>query len=39
MFLQIKKVWDLKWNKYLKYSDIWLQFEKVNALTTSVNQT
>ena len=29
MFLQDKKsIWDLGWNKNLKYSDIWLQFEK-----------
>ena len=29
MFLQDKEsIWDLKWNKDLKYSDIWLQFEK-----------
>ena len=29
MFLQDKEsIWDLSWNKNLKYSDIWLQFEK-----------
>ena len=29
MFLQDKdSIWDLNWNKKLKYSDIWLQFEK-----------
>ena len=29
MFLQNKEsIWDLNWNKKLKYSDIWLQFEK-----------
>ncbi len=29
MFLQDKdSIWDLNWNKDLKYSDIWLQFEK-----------
>ena len=29
MFLQDKeRIWDLNWNKNLKYSDIWLQFEK-----------
>ena len=29
MFLQDKEsIWDLNWNKSLKYSDIWLQFEK-----------
>ena len=29
MFLQDKgSIWDLNWNKNLKYSDIWLQFEK-----------
>ena len=29
MFLQDKEsIWDLNWNKNLKYSDIWLQFEK-----------
>ena len=29
MFLQDKEsIWDLQWNKDLKYSDIWLQFEK-----------
>ena len=29
MFLQDKEsIWDLKWNEKLKYSDIWLQFEK-----------
>ena len=29
MFLQNKEsIWDLNWNKDLKYSDIWLQFEK-----------
>ena len=29
MFLQDKEsIWDLDWNKNLKYSDIWLQFEK-----------
>ena len=29
MFLQDKEsIWDLNWNKKLKYSDIWLQFEK-----------
>ena len=29
MFLQDKEsIWDLNWNKDLKYSDIWLQFEK-----------
>ena len=29
MFLQDKEsIWNLKWNKNLKYSDIWLQFEK-----------
>ncbi len=29
MFLQDKKsIWDLDWNCELKYSDIWLQFEK-----------
>ena len=29
MFLQDKEsIWDLNWNNYLKYSDIWLQFEK-----------
>ena len=29
MFLQDKEsIWDLSWNKDLKYSDIWLQFEK-----------
>ena len=29
MFLQDKEsIWDLNWNKVLKYSDIWLQFEK-----------
>ena len=28
MFLQDKEsIWDLNWNKDLKYSDIWLQFE------------
>jgi len=28
-FLQDKEsIWDLNWNKNLKYSDIWLQFEK-----------
>ena len=28
-FLQDKEsIWDLNWNKDLKYSDIWLQFEK-----------
>ena len=29
MFLQnMESIWDLNWNKDLKYSDIWLQFEK-----------
>ena len=29
IFLQDKEsIWDLNWNKNLKYSDIWLQFEK-----------
>jgi glycyl-tRNA synthetase alpha chain len=29
MFLQDKEsIWDLNWNKNMKYSDIWLQFEK-----------
>ena len=29
MFLQDKEsIWDLYWNNTLKYSDIWLQFEK-----------
>ena len=29
MFLQDKEsIWDLNWNRNLKYSDIWLQFEK-----------
>ena len=29
MFLQNKeRIWDLNWNKDLKYNDIWLQFEK-----------
>ena len=29
MFLQDKEsIWDLDWNENLKYSDIWLQFEK-----------
>jgi len=29
MFLQDKEsIWELNWNKNLKYSDIWLQFEK-----------
>ena len=29
MFLQDKEsIWDVNWNKNLKYSDIWLQFEK-----------
>ena len=29
MFLQDKEsIWDLNWNKDLKYRDIWLQFEK-----------
>ena len=29
MFLQDKEsIWDLNWNRDLKYSDIWLQFEK-----------
>ena len=29
MFLQDKEsIWDLDWNRNLKYSDIWLQFEK-----------
>ena len=29
MFLQDKEsIWDLNWNNNLKYSDIWLQFEK-----------
>ena len=29
VFLQDKEsIWDLNWNKNLKYSDIWLQFEK-----------
>ena len=29
MFLQDKEsIWDLNWNQNLKYSDIWLQFEK-----------
>jgi len=29
MFLQDKEsIWDLNWNKNLKYDDIWLQFEK-----------
>ena len=29
MFLQDKEsIWDLNWNKDLKYNDIWLQFEK-----------
>ena len=29
MFLQDKEsIWDLNWNKNLKYGDIWLQFEK-----------
>ena len=29
LFLQDKEsIWDLNWNKDLKYSDIWLQFEK-----------
>jgi len=29
MFLQDKEsIWDLEWNKNLKYCDIWLQFEK-----------
>ena len=29
MFLQDKEsIWDLNWNNSLKYSDIWLQFEK-----------
>ena len=29
MFLQDKEsIWDLSWNNDLKYSDIWLQFEK-----------
>ena len=29
MFIQDKEsIWDLNWNKRLKYSDIWLQFEK-----------
>ena len=38
MFLQDKEsIWDLNWNKNLKYSDIWLQFEKVNVLTILLN--
>ena len=29
IFLQKENsIWDLKWNNYLTYSDIWLQFEK-----------
>ena len=29
MFLQDKdSIWDLNWSKNIKYSDIWLQFEK-----------
>ena len=29
MFLQDKEsIWELNWNKSMKYSDIWLQFEK-----------
>ena len=29
MFLQDKEsIWDLNWNQNLKYSDIWIQFEK-----------
>ena len=29
MFLQDKEsIWELNWNENLKYSDIWLQFEK-----------
>ena len=29
MFLQDKEsIWDLKWNEIMRYSDIWLQFEK-----------
>ena len=29
MFLQDQEsIWELKWNKDLQYSDIWLQFEK-----------
>ncbi len=29
MFLQDKEsIWELDWNENLKYSDIWLQFEK-----------
>ena len=33
MFLQDKEsIWDLNWNKNLKYSDIWLQFEKNQCL-------
>ena len=33
MFLQNKEsIWDLNWNKDLKYSDIWLQFEKSQCL-------
>ncbi len=32
-FLQDKEsIWDLNWNKSLKYSDIWLQFEKSQCL-------
>ena len=39
MFLQDKEsIWDLNWNKDLKYSDIWLQFEKVNAHIILPNQ-
>ena len=41
-FLQDKEsIWDLNWNKNLKYSDIWLQFEKsqcsYNFLESSAN--
>ena len=33
MFLQEKEsIWDLDWNEKLRYSDIWLQFEKGQCL-------
>jgi len=33
MFLQDKEsIWDLNWDKNLKYSDIWLQFEKSQCM-------
>ena len=39
MFLQNKEsIWDLNWNNRLRYSDIWLQFEK-NQCSYNFNES